>query len=245
MIWLSVMIKYIRGDSVEPWFAERLKSLDIEPTPAMMEKFSLYHTFLAEKNAVMNLTAITGEEEVYRKHFLDSLFLVKAFSPAGKTLLDVGSGAGFPSLPLKIVFPSLRVTVIDALDKRIGFLRELCAKLEMPDVELIHGRAEEYEKKNHFGIVTARAVAPMNMLTELCLPFVKVGGLFLAMKSPGCEAELKIAGNAVRTLGGTREPVISYRLDDRTEHWLVPVRKIRETGPGYPRTFALIKKKPL
>lgn len=239
------MVKYFRGDIVESWFAESLKALGIEPTPAMMEKFSLYHAFLTEKNAVMNLTAIMGEEDIYRKHFLDSLQLVQSFSPAGKTLLDVGSGAGFPSIPLKIVFPSLRVTIIDALEKRIGFLRELCGKLGIPDVELIHGRAEEFEAKNRFGIVIARAVAPMNILSELCLPFVKVGGLFLAMKSPGCEAELETAENAIRILGGTREPVIAYRLDAQTEHWIVPVRKLRETGPGYPRIFAQIKKKPL
>lgn len=239
------MIKYFRGDSVYSWFYSELETLRITPTESMMKQFLLYHDFLVQKNQVMNLTAITEQEEVFRKHFLDSLELVRAFTPTNQTILDVGSGAGFPSIPLKIVFPELRITIIDSLDKRIKFLSDLCALLGIKDVTLIHGRAEEYDKRNTFDLVTARAVAKLNILTELCLPFVKVGGAFIAMKATGYEEELKEAETAIEKLGGSIEKEITYPLDAETSRVLIVIRKMKNTELKYPRMFSQIKKKPL
>jgi 16S rRNA (guanine527-N7)-methyltransferase len=239
------MVKYFRGDIVGSWFEKRLEMLGISPTPAMMERFAVYHDFLMQKNQVMNLTAITDRDEVYKKHFLDSLYLTRVFSPSGKTLLDVGSGAGFPAFPLKIVFPDLKVTVVDSLDKRIRFLSELSDQLQLEGITLIHGRAEELSQKNTFDLVTARAVARLNVLTELCLPFVKAGGAFVAMKAPGYEEELKEALSAIRILGGSLEDTLVYPLDEETDHVLIVIRKTHPTDPRYPRSFSQIKKTPL
>ena len=144
------MVKYFRGDNVDSWFENRLEALKITPSSAMMKQFALYHDFLISKNTVMNLTAITSQEDVYKKHFLDSLSLNMAFVPKNQTILDVGSGAGFPSLPLKIAYPDLQITIIDSLDKRILFLTELIQLLGLKNVTLIHGRAEQFSLKNHF-----------------------------------------------------------------------------------------------
>jgi len=239
------MVKYFRGDIVYSWFTNGLESLQITPSEAMMKQFALYHDFLVQKNTVMNLTAITEKEEIYRKHFLDSLMLNRAFMPVNQTILDVGSGAGFPSIPLKIVYPNLKITIIDSLDKRIQFLTELLQILAIQDVRLLHGRAEELELKNSFDLVTARAVARLNILTELCLPFVKVGGLFIAMKATGCVEELAEAKNAIALLGGRIEREIVCPLDAETNHVLLLIRKMRPTESKYPRIFAQIKKKPL
>lgn len=239
------MIKYFRGDSVYSWFYSELETLKITPTESMMKQFLLYHDFLVQKNQVMNLTAITEQEEVFKKHFLDSLELVRTFTPKKETLLDVGSGAGFPSIPLKIVFPELQITIIDSLDKRIKFLSDLSSLLNLSGVTLIHGRAEEYDKRNTFDLVTARAVARLNILTELCLPFVKVGGAFIAMKATGYEEELKEAENAIVKLGGTIEKEIVYPLDKETSRVLIVIRKLSKTDLKYPRMFSQIKKKPL
>jgi 16S rRNA (guanine527-N7)-methyltransferase len=244
ILWLD-MVKYFRGDNVVLWFEKRLEALQIVLSAAMMKQFSLYHDFLTQKNAVMNLTAITGEEEIYRKHFLDSLFLKLAFFPKNQSLLDVGSGAGFPSLPLKIIYPELKVTIIDSLDKRIHFLTELVTLLGMKDVTLIHGRAEELSSKNAFDLVTARAVARLNILTELCLPFVKQDGLFIAMKSADYAEEMTEAMTAIKTLGGTIVREIPCSLDDETTHTLIVIRKTKLTDDRYPRSYSQIKKKPL
>jgi 16S rRNA (guanine527-N7)-methyltransferase len=230
---------------VDSWFENRLEALKITPSIAMMKQFALYHDFLISKNAVMNLTAITTQEEVYLKHFIDSLSLNLAFEPKNQTILDVGSGAGFPSLPLKIVYPDLKVTIIDSLEKRILFLKELVQLLDLKNVTLIHGRAEQFSLKNSFDIVTARAVAKLNVLTELCLPFVKPQGLFIAMKQSAYQDELKEALPAISLLGGIVEKALPVPLDENTQHALVLIRKIKATDEKYPRIFAQIKKKPL
>jgi 16S rRNA (guanine527-N7)-methyltransferase len=239
------MVKYFRGDTVESWFETKLGQLHLTASAELMERLDRYYCFLSQKNAVMNLTAITERSEIYKKHFFDSLCLSLAVDPAGKTLLDVGSGAGFPSLPLKLAFPDLDVTIVDSLGKRIRFLEELKGILGLPDVKLVLGRAEELPMKNHFDIVTARAVARLDILTELCLPFVKAGGVFIAMKAKGCEEELQSAQNAIRVLGGNVEREISYEIDESTERVLIVIRKLRTADPRYPRTFAQIKKNPL
>lgn len=226
-------------------FSDMLKTLGIASDARMLERFRTYFDYLTEQNAVMNLTAIEGEEDVYLKHFYDSLSLVKAGPVAGLSMLDVGAGAGFPSLPLRIAFPDLRVTIVDALRKRIGFLDRLVALLGLDGVETLHLRAEDFDRRNAFDLVTARAVAKMNVLVELCLPFARVGGRFIAMKTGDCDDEVAEAAHALRVLGGTVEDIIRYDLGRERDHALVVVRKTAFTGPGYPRSYPKIKVNPL
>lgn len=226
-------------------FLKNCESIGIELTDTMLNQFETYYEYLINQNELMNLTAITDKEEVYLKHFFDSLWLTKVGSFENATLLDVGSGAGFPSLPLKIINPSIKVTIVDALQKRIDFLNRLSDKLSIHDNKLIHGRIEEFIMKNYFNFVTARAVARLNILTELCLPFVKVGGIFIAMKSINYEEELEEAKNAIEKLGGVIEEVIEYPLEEGLNHVLIVVKKVRNTTDFYPRSFSLMKKKPL
>ena len=226
-------------------FMHDCEALGIHLSNTMLSQFELYFDYLIEQNNVMNLTAITEKNEVYTKHFIDSLWLSKMGDFSHKTLLDVGSGAGFPSLPLKIVYPELKVTIVDALQKRIDFLNRLSDKLSIFDNNLIHGRIEEFIMKNYFDFVTARAVARLNILTELCLPFVKIGGKFIAMKSINYQEELDEAKIAIQKLGGVIDQVIEYPLEPELNHVLIVIKKVRETSDNYPRAFGLIKKKPL
>jgi len=193
----------------------------------------------------MNLTAITDKDDVYLKHFLDSVKLVLLGDLSDKSILDVGSGAGFPSIPLKILVPSLKVTIIDALQKRILFLDELIHLLGLEGVRLIHGRAEELKELESFDIVTSRAVARLQVLAELTIPFVKKDGIMVAMKSLLYEEELKASQNAIQTLGAKFNQVIPYHLNQDIELCLLVFKKIKTTPMGYPRNFGLIKKKPL
>jgi len=226
-------------------FLKNCESIDIHLSSGMLNQFEMYYEYLINQNEVMNLTTITQKDEVYLKHFYDSLWLTKVGSFENAKLLDVGSGAGFPSIPLKIINPTIKVTIVDALQKRIDFLSRLSEKLNISDNKLIHGRIEEFIMKNFFDYVTARAVARLNILTELCLPFVKVGGKFIAMKSINYEEELEEAKHAIEKLGGELQEVIEYPLADDLNHVLIIVKKVRNTTDFYPRSFSLIKKKPL
>ncbi len=208
-------------------------------------KFRDYYHYLIEINQVMNLTRITEPNEVYYKHFYDSIILAKHLDLKNKTLLDVGAGAGFPSIPLKIVEDSLHVTIIDSLQKRIGFLENLKELLGLSGVDPVHGRAEEFKKLNSFDIVTSRAVARLNILTEITLPFVKVGGRMVAYKSVNHEEELQEAMNAIATLGGELEKVVEYTISEDEKHVLIIIKKIKQTKSIYPRNFGRIKNKPL
>lgn len=223
-------------------FMDLLKSLNIELTDKQYEQFQIYYDVLIEWNEKMNLTALTEEHDVFVKHFFDSICLIKAVQLNSQSILDVGSGAGFPSIPLKIIYPDLKITIIDALNKRIKFLDELTNALQI-DVELIHGRAEEYKRKHCFDLVTARAVANLSMLSELCIPFVKMNGLFLAMKGPKLQEELN-DGSAITVLGGKIIDDIEYLVDSQERHILV-VQKITKTEKKYPRKFSQIKNNPL
>jgi 16S rRNA (guanine527-N7)-methyltransferase len=197
----------------------------------------------------MNLTAITEKEDVYRKHFLDSLEIVRALDQKDAyTLCDVGSGAGFPSIPLAIVDSNVNVTIIDALNKRIKFLNELTNKLGLNNVNALHKRAEDYVKEvgASFDVVTARAVARLNVLVELCLPLVKVGGKFIAMKGSSGQDELEEAKKGINILGGKIIDVIDVVLPDEEEkRQLIIIYKEKETPKKYPRSFAKIKERPL
>jgi 16S rRNA (guanine527-N7)-methyltransferase len=230
---------------VNETFFHHLNSIGIEPDARMQERFRTYFDYLSDQNAVMNLTTIQGEEDVYLRHFYDSLAIVMATPVSGRTLLDVGSGAGFPSIPLKIAFPDLSVTIVDALEKRIAFLDRLVDRLGLTGVETIHGRAEEFDRREAYDIVTARAVAQLNVLAELCLPFARIDGLFIAMKTGECGAEISEAAHALEILGGRLERIVTYAVGPERNHALVVVRKISATPAGYPRTFARIKSKPL
>ena len=207
-----------------------------------------YAELLVEKNKVMNLTAITEPKDVATLHFLDCAALLTLAEFKGKKVADVGTGAGFPGMPLRILEPSMDITLLDSLNKRIDFLKEVCADLALENVNCVHGRAEEFaaDHRESYDIVTSRAVANLSMLSELCLPLVKVGGLFLAMKSTECEEELEAAKKAIKTLGGKTEKVADYVIPGTDiTHRLVIIEKVAPTPAKYPRPFAKIKKAPL
>lgn len=218
--------------------------LPTEAAPALAR----YGELLLEKNQVMNLTAITDPADVAALHFLDSAALLTLADFRGKSVIDVGTGAGFPGLPLRIVEPSIRLTLLDAQNKRVEFLREVCADLGFSDVACVHARAEEFtaDHRETFDFVTSRAVAHLQVLAELCLPLVRVGGTFLAMKSVDSGAELEEARRAIELLGGGVEKTLDYQIPG-TEvlHRVIFIKKFEKTEKKYPRTFAKIKKHPL
>lgn len=226
---------------------EALK-LNIQLNDSDINKFDLYYEFLVDYNQNVNLTAITEYDDVMIKHFYDSLILSKALPDTNITLLDVGAGAGFPSVPNAIVNSKIDVTIVDSLNKRIVFLNELIKKLELKNVKAIHARAEEYAINNRekFDFVTARAVARLNILIELCMPFVKVGGFFVAMKSKDADDEMKEAINGIKLLGGEVVSKMDFKLPyDMGERELILIKKIKNTPIKYPRKFSIIKNKPL
>ena len=224
-------------------FIEMLKALGITITDEKYEKFIMFYEILVEWNDKINLTSITDFEDVFMKHFYDSLCLVKSINLNDQRLLDVGSGAGFPSIPLKIIFDELDITIIDSLNKRIKFLEALTKSLNVK-VRLIHGRVEDHNFRNHYDVVTARAVSNFRMLTELCLPFVKVGGLFIAFKGPKYKEELEEGRNAIDVLGGKLSKIIEYDVDNQ-QRSLIVIDKITSTEKQYPRIYSKIKSKPL
>lgn len=233
---------------LEELLSTGFEALGLCPDAQALPRYRLYYETLAEQNKVMNLTAIDGEEDTARLHFLDCAALLTLTELKGKSLIDVGSGAGFPGLALKVAEPSLSLTLLDSLDKRVRFLQELSGKLGFEDVVCLHTRAEEAPEalRGQFDVAASRAVARLNLLCELCLPFVKVGGLFLAMKGPGAEEEAEEAAKAIALLGGKLERVAVYPIPGTdTRHSVVMIRKVRETPKKYPRRWAQIKKQPL
>ena len=234
--------------TLEQILRQGLEARGLAPDPEMLGRFRVYYDNLEKFNQVMNLTAITGEADAARLHFLDCAALLEAGDFSGKSLIDVGTGAGFPGLVLKILCPALKLTLLDSLDKRLAFLRDTCEKLGFADVALVHARAEEIPAgfREVFDYATARAVARLNVLCELCLPYVRPGGAFLAMKGPETEAELKEAYVALKTLGGEKERQISYTIPGAdVSRCAVVIRKIAPTPKRYPRRWAQIKGKPL
>ena len=214
------------------------------------EQLAEYGRLMLEKNQVMNLTAIREEDGVARLHMLDSAALLNWGDFEGKTLLDVGTGAGLPGLPLKILVPSLQVTLLDSLNKRVDWLAQVSAQISLTGIRVIHARAEEQalEKgfRDSFDLVTARAVAELRLLCELCLPYVKVGGAFLAMKSVDCGRELEEAAHCIKLLGARLEECRDYTIPGTDViHRLVVLRKVAPTLKGYPRRWAKIQKAPL
>lgn len=233
---------------LEELLANGLRELKLPYTDDTLSRFRTYFTTLEETNKVMNLTAISGETDVAQLHFLDCAALLSLTDFHNKKVYDIGTGAGFPGLALKIACPDLSLTLLDSLEKRIGFLRSTCAQLGFDDVTCIHARAEEaapdhWEKAD---IVTSRAVAGLNILSEMCLPFLKVGGLFLAMKGPEFETELEAAKHAIKELGGKVEDCHRYTIPGtEITHSAILIRKVSPTKHKYPRRWAQIKKAPL
>ena len=229
-------------------FKELIKSLGVELSKKQEEQFDIYYKFLVEYNTHTNLTRITDKNSVYIKHFYDSLLLRSVVEVNNKTLCDVGAGAGFPSVPLAITCDTLSAHIVDSLGKRITFLNELCKKLQINNVVATHSRAEDFCKgrRETFDIVTARAVARLNILVELCLPLVKVGGVFVALKGSSLDSELSESLEGIKILGGEILKTEKFELPDEmgTREILV-IKKITETALDYPRSFGVIKKKPL
>ena len=218
--------------------------------PYAAEHLARYGLMLVEKNQVMNLTAITETDQVAQLHMLDCAALLNCCDFEGKTLLDVGTGAGFPGMVLKILVPSLNVTLLDSLNKRLEWLDEVATVLALQDIHTVHGRAEEKAGdeafRESFDLVTSRAVADLRMLAEFCLPYVKVGGMMVAMKSTQSNEEIDAAGRAVSILGGRMLPVYDYTIPGtNVTHRVVRIEKIAPTPAKYPRRFAQIKKSPL
>lgn len=230
---------------------KKVKELSIVLNDKQIQQFEQYYNILVEWNKVMNLTAITKYEEVVEKHFLDSLTIVDAINMEKiETLIDVGTGAGFPGIPLKIAFPHLKVTLLDSLNKRIKFLNEVIDLLELDDIKTIHGRAEDYAKqaeyREQYDICVSRAVANLATLSEYCLPYVKVDGLFVPYKSGEIDEELKSSEKAVSILGGKVEEVVKFQLPGTDiGRSFVKIHKIKETKKKYPRKAGMPTKEPL
>lgn len=232
-------------------FEKDLKAMNITLSDKQIEQFLIYYEMLVEWNEVMNLTAITEYEEVMKKHFLDSITLNQAFDVTKEcTVIDVGCGAGFPGLALKIAYPNLKITLLDSLNKRINFLNAVIDKLGLTDIETIHGRAEDFAKagklRETFDVAVSRAVANLSTLSEYCLPYVKVGGYFIPYKSEKVRSEIEAAGKALSILGGSLENKIEFTLPD-TDYYrnLLLIKKNKPTPNKYPRKAGLPSKEPI
>ena len=228
-----------------------LAQLDFTPPPEAIDRLCRYAQLLLEQNKVMNLTAITDPEGIARLHLLDSAALLPLCGgAAGKSLIDVGTGAGFPGLVLKILCPELKLTLLDSLGKRVNWLSQVARELDLKDVTCLHARAEEQALvkgyRDSFDLVTARAVADLRLLSELCLPYAKVGGTFLSMKSVDSGEELDRAAHAIKLLGGRLENITDCPIPGcDVTHRVVAIRKMAPTLKGYPRRWAKIQKEPL
>lgn len=232
-------------------FVSLLKEKGIDLTATQQQQFELYFQLLVEWNEKMNLTAITDEDGVYLKHFYDSITagFHYCFEPNQK-IIDVGAGAGFPSIPLKIIYPDIHVSIVDSLNKRITFLEHLASQLKLDGVAFYHDRAETFgknpEHREQYDIVTARAVARMSVLSELCLPLVKVGGDFIAMKGAGTSEELVDAKRAIQLLGGKIMSDDAFTLPiEESERHIVQIKKEKPTPKKYPRKPGTPNKSPL
>ena len=229
-------------------FENELHKLGIDLTGNQIISFNTYCEFLKEYNSHTNLTAIKDDEGIFLKHFYDSLTIVNAIDlNKYDTLIDIGTGAGFPGMVLKIIYPHLKVTLLDSNNKKINFLKELAMKLKIKGIEFYQGRAEDYVKthREQFDIVTARAVSNLPVLSELCLPLTKLDGYFVAMKGSNKE-EIEEAKFAIRTLGGHIEEIVNFILPiEESERNIIRIRKIKNTPKEYPRRYEKILKTPL
>ena len=232
-------------------FKTGLEALGICLNEFQLKQFMRYYALLVEWNSFMNLTAITEYDEVCTKHFLDSLSLCKALDCTQElTVIDVGTGAGFPGIPLKIAFPNLSITLLDSLGKRVNFLKEVIGALGLEGIEAIHGRAEDYAKPNmlreQFDVCVSRAVANLSSLSEYCIPYVKAGGFFISYKSEKIAEEMASAEKAVDLLGGAFADQVEFVLPNSDIYRsLVVIKKVKNTPKKYPRKAGLPTKEPL
>ncbi len=232
-------------------FEKDLKELDVSLTESQVDQFLIYYEMLIEWNQFINLTAITEYEDVMKKHFIDSISLCKAMNLSKKiSCIDVGTGAGFPGLALKIAFPELQVTLLDSLNKRVHFLDAVIEKLSLSEIYTIHGRAEDFAKsgklRDNFDLCVSRAVANLSTLSEYCIPFVKKGGLFISYKSEKITEEMESAKNAISILGGHVKNQVGFTLPDSDIYRnLFVVEKVADTPKKYPRKAGLPAKEPL
>jgi 16S rRNA (guanine527-N7)-methyltransferase len=232
-------------------FQTMLEEKGISLSPRQLEQFELYYELLVEWNEKMNLTAITDKPEVYLKHFFDSIspaFYYDFSQPV--SICDVGAGAGFPSIPLKICFPHLKLSIVDSLQKRITFLNHLASKLQLENVAFYHDRAETFGRKEgireSFDVVIARAVARMAVLSELCLPLAKVNGMFIAMKAAAAQEELEQGKTAIKVLGGEIDRIEQFTLPiEQSERTIIFIAKKRKTPKKYPRKPGMPNKLPI
>lgn len=232
-------------------FLKQLESLNIELDREQREKFHQFYELLVEWNKVMNLTGITDYDEVYEKHFVDSLAIAKVIDLSKvNRIIDIGTGAGFPGIPLKIAFPHLEVVLLDSLQKRIHFLDEVACKLGLQKVITLHGRAEDYargsEYRESFDLCVSRAVANLAVLSEYCVPYVSVGGYFISYKSGNVDEEIKQAETSIRVLGGRMEEVVKFKLPlSEIERSFVKIHKESCTKNKYPRKAGVPGKNPI
>lgn len=230
---------------------QKLGELGIKQDQNQLERFHKFYQLLIEWNKVMNLTGITEYEDVVEKHFVDSLSIIKAIDLSGiHTVIDVGTGAGFPGIPLKIAFPHLRVVLLDSLNKRIKFLDEVISQLGLTEICTIHGRAEEYARKEEyreqFDLCVSRAVSNLSTLSEYCLPYIQVGGIFVPYKSGEIDDEVEQSKKAVRILGGNIKEVMKFELPGTDIHRsFVLIHKEQHTQKKYPRKAGIPAKEPL
>lgn len=230
-------------------FRNSMNSIGIELTDSQLNAFETYYDMLIDRNKVMNLTAITEFDEVMDKHFLDSVYLFRSIKlEANYKLIDIGTGAGFPGIPLKIVFPELKITLLDSLNKRVGFLNDVIDELNLNDIEAIHGRAEDIARdktyRASYDIAVSRAVANLSTLSEYCLPFVKIGGKFVSYKSGDCADEVDNAKAAIHLLGGKINKIDEFSYSNNSRSFIV-IDKVMNTSNKYPRKAGLPSKKPL
>lgn len=228
-----------------------IEDLGLKCSDETIDKFSKYREILVEWNQKMNLTGIEEEKEVYIKHFLDSVAAVKkGYIKDGMSIIDVGTGAGFPGLPLRICLENSKVTLLDSLNKRINFLSEVCTNINIDDIELIHGRAEDFGKdekyREQYDIATARAVAGLPILMEFCVPFIKVGGYFVCLKGPNADTELEESRKAMEILGLEFVEKIDVELPEiELKHNIVVFKKVNSTPAKYPRKAGKPVKTPI
>lgn len=231
------------------YFIEQLKSFGFNPTDSQLSSFETYYDMLVEWNGKINLTAIIEKDDVYIKHFLDSVSITKACDMSRvSSIIDVGTGAGFPGIPIKIMFPDIKVTLLDSLQKRLNFLDAVIDELSLKDIFTIHGRAEDIAKDNkyreRFDLCVSRAVANLSTLSELCIPFVKAGGKFISYKSEKADDEINVAQNAIHLLGGEYTGRSDFELEGNKRTFVI-IDKICSTPDKYPRKAGLPAKSPL